>query len=143
MFGIGFFELVIIAVAALVIVGPKKLPELMRQAGKLFVQVRRTTNDVRSTFDQVIKEAEDDLRKQEIEDLRNILSPSPTGNIVDTQARPHVDASPSPHVETPEGSHHYNPYDADYFKKDDTAHTHTETTTSEPGAITGENGDKK
>ena len=69
MFGLGFFEIVIIAVAALVLVGPKKLPDLMRQAGKLFVQVRRTTNDVRSTIDQVIKEAEDDLRQKEIADL--------------------------------------------------------------------------
>lgn len=143
MFGIGFFEIVIIAVAALVLVGPKKLPELMRQAGKLFVQVRRTTNDVRSTFDQIIKEAEDDLRKKEIEDLRNILSPVPTNKIVDAVSPD--DVNPAHHVDAPDGSHHYNPYDANYFKKEETEHTDITVVpvTAETVVVTGDSGDKK
>lgn len=74
MFGIGFFELVLIAVAVLVFVGPQKMPEVMRQAGKLFVQFRRTANDVRGTFDQVIREAEDELRREEQAALRELLA---------------------------------------------------------------------
>ena len=75
MFGVGFFELLIIAVFALVFVGPKRLPEVMRQAGRLFVHIRRTANDVRSTFDQVIREAEAEIRREEAESLRNALKP--------------------------------------------------------------------
>ena len=63
-----------IAVVALIFVGPKRLPEVMKQAGKLFVHVRRTANDVKSSFDQVVREAEDDIRKQEAEQMRQLMS---------------------------------------------------------------------
>ena len=75
MFGVGFFELVIIGVVALVVVGPKRLPEVMRQAGRLFVHLRRTANDVRSTFEQVIREAEDEMRREEAQSIRQALKP--------------------------------------------------------------------
>lgn len=74
MFGIGFVELCVIIVVALVFVGPKKLPELMRQAGKFFVQVRRMTSDVKSTMDEVIHEAEQEIRKEEREHLTKLIS---------------------------------------------------------------------
>lgn len=74
MFGIGFTELVVIAIVALIFVGPKRLPEVMKQAGKLFVHVRRTANDVKGTFDQVVKEAEDEVRKAEADEMRQLMS---------------------------------------------------------------------
>jgi sec-independent protein translocase protein TatB len=73
MFGIGIGELLLIAIVALVLVGPKKLPDLMRQGGKFFVQLRRTANDVKATFDDVIREAENELRQQELAQLREVL----------------------------------------------------------------------
>lgn len=75
MFGVGFFELVIIAVIALVVVGPKRLPEVMRQAGRIFVHLRRTANDVRATFDDVIRQAEEDMRREQAQSLRDALKP--------------------------------------------------------------------
>jgi sec-independent protein translocase protein TatB len=74
MFGIGFSELVVIAIVALIFVGPKRLPEVMKQAGKLFVHVRRTANDVKGTFDQVVREAEADIRRQEAEEMRQLMT---------------------------------------------------------------------
>jgi sec-independent protein translocase protein TatB len=74
MFGIGFSELIVIAIVALIFVGPKRLPEVMKQAGKLFVHVRRTANDVKGTFDQVVREAEEDIRRQEAEELRQLMT---------------------------------------------------------------------
>ena len=73
MFGIGFFELIVIAVVALIFIGPTKLPDFMRQAGRAFVQVRRTANDVRSTVDHVISDAENELRLEETEKLKKLL----------------------------------------------------------------------
>ncbi|NRA43905.1 MAG: twin-arginine translocase subunit TatB [Oligoflexales bacterium] len=73
MLGIGFVELCVIIVVALVFVGPKKLPEMMKQAGKFFVQVRRMTTDVKSTMDEVIHEAEQEIRKEEREHLTKLI----------------------------------------------------------------------
>jgi sec-independent protein translocase protein TatB len=78
MFGIGFFELVVIAVVALIFVGPQRLPEVMKQAGRFFVQMRRTANDVKSTFDGVIRQAEDEIRREEAEAMRALLAKSAT-----------------------------------------------------------------
>ncbi len=64
----------VIAIVALIFVGPKRLPEVMKQAGKLFVHVRRTANDVKGTFDQVVKEAEDDIRRTESDEMRQLMT---------------------------------------------------------------------
>ncbi len=66
----GFFELILIAVVALVVVGPKDLPKLMRSAGRMLGQARRMAGEFTAAFDQMAREAEmDDLRK-EIEELK-------------------------------------------------------------------------
>ncbi|HOX42581.1 MAG TPA: Sec-independent protein translocase protein TatB [Myxococcota bacterium] len=51
MFGIGTWELLIILVLALVILGPQKLPELARQVGKTVQKLRRTADEVRREID--------------------------------------------------------------------------------------------
>lgn len=65
MFGIGPMELVVIAVVALIFVGPQRLPSLMRQFGKFFVQAKRYSTDVRDSFQQVVDQAERELRAEE------------------------------------------------------------------------------
>ncbi len=51
MFGIGTWELLIILVLALVVLGPQKLPELARQVGKAVQKLRRTADEVRREID--------------------------------------------------------------------------------------------
>ncbi len=53
MFGIGFVEIVVILVVALIVVGPDKLPGLARSVGKIFVDFKRTMRDVRETVQSV------------------------------------------------------------------------------------------
>ena len=106
MFGIGFFELVLIAVAVLVFVGPQKLPEVMRQAGKMFVQLRRTANDVRGTFDQVIRDAEDELRREEQSALKELLAAkaAATSTVTTTATQLPDAAHAAPHPDSPTGA---------------------------------------
>ena len=56
MFGIGFPELIIIMVVALLVVGPSKLPELARSFGKAFQEFRRMADDVKESFEETIDE---------------------------------------------------------------------------------------
>jgi Tat protein translocase TatB subunit len=48
MFGLSFFEVVIIAIVALVAVGPKRLPGMLRDAGAWIRKLRKMTTDVRA-----------------------------------------------------------------------------------------------
>jgi len=51
MFNIGPMELIVIFLVALLVVGPKRLPEVGRSIGKALREFRRTTEEVRSTFE--------------------------------------------------------------------------------------------
>jgi Tat protein translocase TatB subunit len=54
MFGIGMSELVIILIIALIVVGPKKLPELARTLGRGLAEFKRAANEARSVLDEEI-----------------------------------------------------------------------------------------
>ncbi len=51
MFGMSFTELLIIAVLALILLGPDKLPDAARTAGKLLRELRRATEDIKDQLE--------------------------------------------------------------------------------------------
>jgi Tat protein translocase TatB subunit len=52
MFGIGFFEIIVILIVALLVVGPTKLPEVARSIGRALGEFRRMADDVKETFEE-------------------------------------------------------------------------------------------
>lgn len=55
MFGMGFSEILIIAIIAILFLGPDKLPEAMVKIAKFFKTVKGSVNDVKSSFEQEMK----------------------------------------------------------------------------------------
>jgi sec-independent protein translocase protein TatB len=68
--GVGGTELVIIAIVALVVVGPKDLPMLMRKVGQFLGRMRAMANDFRASFDEMARQSELDELRKEVEALR-------------------------------------------------------------------------
>ncbi|MDQ3070830.1 MAG: twin-arginine translocase TatA/TatE family subunit [Acidobacteriota bacterium] len=91
MLGIGTPELIIIAIIALFVFGPRKLPELMRSLGKSLGEFKRASNDLKNTLDDEIR----------LEETRFSRPPaSPTSPVLDPHApgmdHTHGDSTP-PH----------------------------------------------
>jgi sec-independent protein translocase protein TatA len=61
---IGFQELVLILIIALLVFGPKKLPELGRSLGKTLAEFRRASNDIKQSIERELEEKPEDSQQQ-------------------------------------------------------------------------------
>jgi len=68
--GIGGLEILVIGLVALMVVGPKDLPVLLRKVGKFMAKARAMANDFRSSFDEMARQSELDELRKEVEALR-------------------------------------------------------------------------
>ena len=74
MFDIGWGELVVIGIVALITIGPKELPTVLRTLGQYMAKVRRMASEFQGQFQEALREAEmADLKKQ-AEDLKSSVS---------------------------------------------------------------------
>lgn len=71
MFDIGWSELLLIAVLAIIFVGPKDLPKMMRTAGQYVAKVRAMAREFQSSFDELARETELDELRREVSALKD------------------------------------------------------------------------
>src|SRR6201984_3838804 len=119
----GMSELLLIAVVALVFIGPKDLPKALRFAGFWVKRARPLSREFQSSVEQMIREAELDEMRQELKkateidldkEFRNTIDPTgslaeslkppqlPTFSDGDLSATPVPEAEPQPATKTPE-----------------------------------------
>jgi sec-independent protein translocase protein TatB len=71
MLDIGWSELLVIAIVAIVVVGPKDLPKLMRTIGFYAGKIRRTAADFQRQFQEAMAESEAEEVRKNIEAIRS------------------------------------------------------------------------
>jgi sec-independent protein translocase protein TatB len=71
----GALELLFLAGVALIVVGPKDLPVLMRKVGQWVGKMRALAAEFRSSFDELARQSELDELRKEVEALRNMRDP--------------------------------------------------------------------
>ncbi len=71
MLDIGWSEMLVIGVVAVLVVGPRELPSMLRTFGKYAGQLRRMAGEFQSQFNDALKEAELDEVKRGIESVRS------------------------------------------------------------------------
>lgn len=91
MFDVGLSELLVIGLVALIVIGPKRLPEVARAAGRWAGRLRRFVSDVKQDFDRELHQVElSELRqlKQELDETRRIMEDSSGRLLQDVQSTP-------------------------------------------------------
>jgi len=106
---LGFQEIVLLAVLALVVVGPKDLPLLFRKLGRWTAKLRGMAQEFRTGFDELARQAELDELKREVEALRRTTNLQEIGRELSKPLPTLEDYAgipkpkPAPALETPEG----------------------------------------
>jgi sec-independent protein translocase protein TatB len=84
MFDIGWSDLLVIAVVAIVVIGPKELPRLMRTFGHYTGKVRRAAAEFQRQFEEAVRETEIDEVRKAIHDFRDSSQSLNVNTTIDT-----------------------------------------------------------
>jgi len=98
----GFGDTALIALIALLLFGPKKLPVLARQLGKLMAEFRRASNEFRSQMEEELRIAEQADRQKEVAALE-AASANKIAPPAEADSAPHT-PPPAPNFTSPEES---------------------------------------
>lgn len=100
MFGIGMPEMLLLLAVALIVVGPKKLPDLAKSIGRSLGEFKKATRDIKESFDpdnelSDVKKAFDDMNESIQKPLDAIISDGSSESGEEIFSRPDTDVSPT------------------------------------------------
>ena len=97
MFDIAPTELLLCAIVALLVIGPKDLPRVMRTVGQWVARARGVARHFRSGIDTMIREAElQEMEKKWADENARIMAQHPTATAEPVEALPPPDPAPEP-----------------------------------------------
>src|ERR1700721_390199 len=87
MFDIGWSEFVVIAVVALIAIGPKELPGVLRMVGQWMGKARRMASEFQGQFQEAMREAEMADLKKSFDEVKEAASGFTGGNLMTSLQR--------------------------------------------------------
>jgi sec-independent protein translocase protein TatB len=114
MFDIGWGEFLVIGIVALIVIGPKELPGVLRTIGQGVAKVRRMAGEFQSQFNEAMREAEMAEIKKSVEEMNAAargfqhydplnpdgLEPKPETKVAEKEALPQPETPPRPEAAT-------------------------------------------
>lgn len=85
MFDIGWTEITVILVIAIIVIGPKDLPKVLRTVGQWVAKAKAMTRDFRGHVDEMIRETEIDEVKKQIDSIDKFDANSALENTIDAE----------------------------------------------------------
>src|SRR5215510_1190472 len=105
MFDIGWSELVVIAVVALIAIGPKELPGVLRMVGQWMGKARKMAAEFQGQFQEAMREAEMAELKKSFDEVKDAATGFSSGNVMTSLQKDVSDALRIDDVDKPaEGS---------------------------------------
>src|SRR5215470_10215984 len=101
MFDIGWSELVVIAVVALIAIGPKELPGVLRMVGQWMGKARRMAAEFQGQFQEAMREAEMADLKKGFDEVREAATGIASGNVMTSLQKDVNDALQIGDIEKP------------------------------------------
>jgi sec-independent protein translocase protein TatB len=131
MFDIGWSEFAVIAVVALIAIGPKELPGVLRMVGQWVAKARKMAGEFQGQFQEAMREAEMADLKKSFDEVKEAATGFTSGNVMtslekDVSSALSIDDKPAAGAETTPST-------------ETTASSSAEAPASEPLAITPEN----
>jgi sec-independent protein translocase protein TatB len=102
MFDIGFSELMIIGIVALVVLGPERLPKVAKQAGEWMGKLQRYVADVKSDINRQMEVAELRKMQEEVKEAARSIETSVQSSLNDTKKE--LDSIQTSFLEEPPGT---------------------------------------
>jgi sec-independent protein translocase protein TatB len=84
MFDIGWTELLVVGIVALIVIGPRELPRTLRTIGQMMTKVRRMASEFQGQFNEAIREAELDELRKEAEKLSSVATSAGSFDVLET-----------------------------------------------------------
>ena len=103
MFGLSFTHLILLAVIALVVLGPEQLPEVARTVARLLNEWKRATSDIQSSLSNTLRE--------------DFMKPNPPPPGTSAQPEPVIGQELPPHAPDTDVASEHPPHDGDPEKK--------------------------
>jgi len=106
MFGLGWGEVVVIGIVALIAIGPKELPSVLRTLGQWMGKVRRMANEFQGQFHEALREAEFADLKKHADDITSSVNEfsklDPLGDVQKDVEREFANVDPNAEVKSAE-----------------------------------------
>jgi sec-independent protein translocase protein TatB len=95
-FGIGYSEMFVVAVVAIIVIGPKDLPKVLRALGKSLAKMRGMAREFQGHLDQALKETGFEDVKKEFDNIKNqnpasFIEPATAKKVADDASKKQVD----------------------------------------------------